>query len=246
MSDEVKIGRLAATVRNSAAASATASARHTFTGRSITANQDHALADSWAKCDSTEAFRGHDAFSRFKAEVAELKRVTGAILQCFRGRNLPLEDIPSSLQMGPPPSGHAGPGRYNVAGRPVLYLCDSVEGVLREVEDDGRATWIQQFSVNPTDLNLIDTRLSTDSAFANQVFWFAESSDTRIAGGKPTFSQFVAQFMAELCDGMLVRGVRGEKGLHYSNIVLFRPMDNWQTWLLKGSEPVRHRPSDQL
>jgi hypothetical protein len=125
-------------------------------------------------------------------------------------------------------------------------LCDSVDGVLREIENDGQATWIQEFAVNQAYLRVVDTRLSADLAFTNQVFWFAESCDSHVANGKPTFSQLIAQLVSELFDGMLVRGVRGTPGAHYSNIVVFRPLDAWRKLLVSGSSPVCHRPNHAL
>jgi hypothetical protein len=242
MSDNQKIGKLAGAARVSLSASATASASHTFTGRSIVANQEHALAASWQECSSVERFRKHEAHVRFRAALLSLTTINVPLLPCFRGRPFGLHESATAAQMGPPPSQSASGGRYNLPGQPVLYLCDSTDGVLRRIEDDGRATWVQEFAIDSSDLTIVDTRLSADLAFTNQVFWFAESSDSREAKDGPTFSQQIAQLVSAHFEGMLVRGVRGALGAHYSNVVLFRPLDNWQKWLLPGSCPVRRRP----
>ena len=81
------------------------------------------------------------------------------------------------------------------------YICAIDGRRVREIEDDGRATWVQEFAIDSSDLTIVDTRLSADLAFTNQVFWFAESSDSREEKDGPTFSQQIAQLVSAHFDG---------------------------------------------
>ena len=66
----------------------------------------------------------------------------------------------------------------------------------------------------------------------NHAFWWAEIANKE-DGTKFLFSQFVAGGVANLFDGMIVPGVRGDDSTRYDNIVIFRP-DRWRDWFRRG------------
>ena len=55
--------------------------------------------------------------------------------------------MPTSNDMGPPPADKVANERYNYDGQPVLYLCDSIEGVAREMKQDQKRVWFQGYTL---------------------------------------------------------------------------------------------------
>jgi RES domain len=239
MSDKPQIGNMSADLRGSSSVSATLGAISVPTGREISADAEHALAAAWSACTTHAELTNHNGCSRFRTAI-HAAPILSVAMDCFRGRVLDPGDVPSSSSMGPPPANRARAGRYNADGESVLYLSDSKDGVLRECPDDGRHLWIQEFSL-PVGTRIVDTSVSTDGKFVNQVFWFTELAEDHERMPGPTFSQFVAQIVAERSDGMLVRGVRGEPNLRYCNIVMFRPEADWALWVSASSAPTKVR-----
>ena len=151
-------------------------------------------------------------------------------LVLFRAR--PLDDsIDGWEQMGPPPVGRAPTGRYNRAGRSVLYLSTSEEGARLEVQ--GGRLCFQQYSIDSSRLRIADVASAQASNLLHAAFDLAESACVpgRTGPANYAFSQFLAR---RLCrygfDAFIVPGVRGNGTIRYQNLVLFHPEGKWRSW----------------
>jgi hypothetical protein len=147
--------------------------------------------------------------------------------------------------MGPPLPAKASAHRYNRAGAPVLYLCDSVGGVRRELGADVDELYIQRFSVPVNDLHVADLTAVELPEVIRGAFYTAELIGVmglRTPLETFAFSQALAEMIAGAgFDGMLVPGVRGEREARYTNLVVFH-FDNWRSWSLQAAgfrEPMR-------
>ena len=128
-------------------------------------------------------------------------------------------------------------GRYNAEGIPALYLCSSVNGVIRELgsPSPGYELWIQRFRVLP-ELRMADARELAIDSLAAAVFWLVESGRDR-ASPPPLLGQRLGQLIATKFDGLLVPGVRGEPNELYWNVVVFHPGDRWLQLVDESSQP---------
>jgi len=61
----------------------------------------------------------------------------------------------------------------------------------------------------------------------NQVFAKAEDCKTPEGSESYAFSQLVGELVSEQFDGMRIPGVRGTSGSRHSNVVVFRPHEEW-------------------
>ena len=144
----------------------------------------------------------------------------------FRGRFLC--NPPDSFQdFGPPPPDKARRGRYNTEGVPVLSLCSTVNGVVRELRtpSQGRKLWIQRFQLLPG-LRMADARALAKDSLAAAVFLLIEAGRER-SQERPQLGARVGQLIAAEYDGLIVPGVRGELKAQYWNAVIFRPEGRW-------------------
>lgn len=210
------------------------------TGRTMTPGPE---ISEWANAGSHNALLAHVTCAKFKEEIARIPHVTAMSLMCFRGRNPPFDgQIPTLKEMGPPDDDQANTGgRYNRAGESVFYLCDSEDGVRRELAGRQGPMWVQKYRINPSDYRIADIRANQTNAedFVNCVLFFAE-----LAGvdGYPgfEFSQTIAELVGTRFDGMMVPGVRGDNQCNYHNVVMFRAHAIWRTWLT-GTSPYQLR-----
>ena len=121
-----------------------------YTGRQVDVEKGYELAKQWLDtCETSREcpidFEAH--FLTSLASVVETKLVS----PLFRGRFF--RDPPTSpFEFGPPPATLTRQGRYNKTGEPVLYLCSSETGVLRElaIPTPGSSLWVQRFSFHRT------------------------------------------------------------------------------------------------
>lgn len=141
--------------------------------------------------------------------------------------------------MGPPPEPREN--RYNSRSQGALYLCDSEEGVRRELCPEGEGQLALQDYVLPLDsLRLADFAASGLSELLSAAFDMAESSlvPGRVGRGDFLFSQVLADLVRESrFQGMLVPGVRGDREHRYLNVVVFDPPagHDWPLWSRKES-----------
>jgi hypothetical protein len=149
---------------------------------------------------------------------------------------------PSVDRLGPPPEDQAcREGRYNCADESVLYLCSSELGVAREADIIcGRELHFLAYRLPLQDLRVADFAGAALDSLFNAVFEIAETFNVEERGPATySFSQFVAQVVAEAYDGMMVPGVRGDRTLRYANVVIFRPHPRWREWVDQEPRVVR-------
>lgn len=217
------------------------------TGRDIHESEWWAPVNGWAKLPTFEKMMRHELANRFRKYVEDKTPKTGDPLSVFRGRGIKDGTVPNSKQMGPPPTdGHVeDDGRYNKAGKAVLYLSSTDDGVRREQDawNVEGVPYVQEFVLPLDGLRIADFTDHGDD-FINTVFDNAERC--KVSGfdiNNYLFSQTVAEIVATKFDGMMVPGVRGDADSHYTNVVIFdphEPKDRWHGWLHE-SDP---RPLD--
>ena len=109
----------------------------------------------------------------------------------------------------------------------MLYLCDSDQGSVRELQGHGRRTgpiWLQPYRVPVRGLRIANVASLDTNNVVNQAFWHAE------LGTPYVFSQWLAEVIRPHFDGMIVRGTRGDRLFCYCNVVVFAH-ERWQDWL---------------
>ena len=207
---------------------ATISARFAGTGRTVTADKLFGSVDAWSRLPDP---RIGETCGQVRKALRSSDVVADPSIVGFRGRSFPgAGGAPTADCFGPPPASLARANRYNADGSPALYLCTVGAAVGRELSELP-SVWVQRFSVIVGSLRIADLRSpeSLENQLLTAVMWFAELAG---AEGHPSqvFSRFVASMVAEQYDGMLVSGVRGDASLLYSNLVIFRPGDEWRKW----------------
>jgi len=222
-------------IKSEAGLAATPTTIAGHTGREVRADQTYARAKKWAGVPSNQLLK-HPTASEFQDCVRCAMCIEGSILACYRGRRPEDGKLLSSDEMGPPPVGKpCAANRYNRRNESVLYLCDSKEGVVREL-GPGPGLHIQRYLLPLNQLRIADFARAGIDSLANAVFELAESCNVGEWGPKSYgFSQGVAEIVAEHFDGMRIPGVRGDRVLHYSNVVIFQPYPDWVHWLDRDS-----------
>jgi len=204
------------------------------TGRSVPASEGWSLAQEWSRLDSMEKLLSHIAAARLRAELASesMPRVAGGIRLCVRGR---VDDskITSWLNMGPQDPPVCG-GRYNSPGVIALYLCDSKNGVLRELDPKpGACVFLQEYEIPSQEVRLADCSSDDLTDFMEAVFFMAERCSSECPG-EPSdymFSQVVGQLVRETgFEGVLVPGTRGDGDFRYRNLGIFDKHERWRIW----------------
>jgi RES domain-containing protein len=211
------------------------------TGRTIPASADYDSAKEWADVGDIKTLLSHHGADRFRTNLLELFKSApaeaGDELTRFRGR-LDDPEIKCWRDMGPPPPGSNNGGRYNTPGVVALYLCDSLDGVLRELAPQpGTRLFLQTYRV-PTSLRIADFSSVHLTDFVKAVFDIAESCCVkgRTAPSSYDFSRVVGQLVREVgFEGMVVPGVRGAQSSQYRNVVAFDVRDEWQIWSRKDT-----------
>ena len=161
-------------------ATPTTSAGHT--GREVVGDQTFARAKEWAQLQGDELL-GHSIGEEFRDIVARTSCIDGTVLSCYRGRPAQGELIAQD-RMGPPRlEDPCPPGRYNRTNERVLYLCDTKEGVLREIASDG-GLCIQRYILPLSHLRIADFTWTDIDSLVNAVFEIAESCNVDERGPK--------------------------------------------------------------
>jgi len=236
----IKTAKLKCTTRSKTKAIWTATNGHT--GRTVRGNEGYTLAVSWSKKSNDGDLKSHPGHEEFTALIQETLIVTVHPLDLLRGR-CPEEAPTEPMQMGPPEYRSNNPdGRYNKENQAVLYLCDSEDGLKRERNNycsSGNPVYVQRYAI-PDGLRIADFTAIPDDHFVTAVFEKAE--ECNVSGRGPDnyiFSQHISAIVSEHFDGMIVPGVRGEPGAHYSNMILFQPHPDWRKWVDRSSFPYR-------
>jgi hypothetical protein len=244
MHDEprVKLGEVR--IEATADVSATLSVKEGHTGRTVICNAEYGLIRAWASLP-TEEIRQHPLADKLRAAVASARCVQGAGLVCYRGRRLQRDSHPSIELLGPPPEGWVCPeNRYNCVSETVLYLCSREPAVAREVTTEpDNDLYCLDYRLPLQDLRVADFTDAALDPLLNAVFEIAETFNVDGRGPATySFSQFVAQVVAGVFDGMMVPGVRGDRTLRYSNVVIFRPHPRWREWVVGEPRVLRPLP----
>ena len=204
------------------------------TGRVVCGGEAHTRAVVWSKQPTIHEMRTDPTFTDFVDLVKQSPLATE--LACIRGQYIETPP-PSRDRMGPLPADHAyfTSGRYSVRGCRVFYLASTEEGVRLELAAWVRPgeVWLQRFTI-PVTLRIADFSQTPEDHLLTSAFSIAEDCMLDEQGGLPTydFSNLLASVVAEHFDGMLVPGVRGQRGKQrYRNVVIFRYHDDWRDWL---------------
>lgn len=173
----------------------------TPTGRSIDIEGGYADAKKWL--ENYEVSQEENPELEHKL-LENLVSVAGAMYDAslFRGRFF-ITPPKSAEDFGPPPLHLAKRGRYNREGVQVLYLCSSVNGVMRELglPPAGQKLWIQRFRFLPH-LQLADGRELPMNSLAAAIFWLIESGRDR-ASQPPRLGERVGQILSSKYDGLI-------------------------------------------
>lgn len=218
--------------------------RHGHTGREVTGASAVSYARQWARLADRESMLGHPAADKFQQYLDSAKCLDCHRITLYRGQGIDEpESVPPSVErMGPLPS-HLFPreGRYHRAGKRALYLTSSEDGSRREMAawHTGGLPYFIRIDLPLTSLRIADFTDWPSDHFVTAVFEQAELCCLRERGGPEdyTFSQVIGELVSTHFDGMMVPGVRGEPGAHYSNVVLFQRLEEWSKWIATGSGP---------
>jgi hypothetical protein len=210
---------------------------HGHTGREVRGNEGYVLATEWAKLEARAELLNHPACEEFRRLAPSAPRVSDTALVFFRGKGFNT-DTPSAEQMGP----GCREGRYNRSGECMLYLSDSEEGVLCELNAwhvEG-IPYVMRYRLPLNKLNIADFTMIPDDHFMAAVFSKAEECNVGGRGSNSyIFSQLVADLVMAHFDGMRIPGVRGDRNFHYSNVVVSHPDPDWRNWLEQETTPYR-------
>jgi hypothetical protein len=200
------------------------------TGRVSTGDADGLLADQWSGQGSSLRLRYHRGAKRFRELLKRVALADGSALVCYRGRENDGR-VRGWEDMGPPHARRTrNGGRYNRPWRPVLYLCDSEEGVRREMSGN---LCFQEYRLPLDQLRIADLASPALHNFLRSAFDLAECAKVPGRAGPDSyrFGQLLASLVSRAgFDGMIVPGVHGDPNLLYRNIVLFRPRGRWKSW----------------
>jgi len=241
MQDEPRVKLGEARMEAAANMSATLSVKNGHTGRTVACTTEYGLIRKWASL-SREEIPQDPLADELRAAIANAQCVQGEELVCYRGRSLERGSRPSIEQLGPPPEGKPClENRHNRENESVLYLCSCEAAIPREVTtESGNELYCLVYRLPLQDLRVADFTELGLAPFVNGVLEIAESFNVEGRGPATySFSQFIAQLVAEAFDGMMVPGVRGDPSFRYSNIVVFRPHPQWREWVDQQPTVVR-------
>lgn len=205
------------------------------------------VAKEWA---SSADPLNHDAAKQFRDSLDDVPTLSGK-QKLYRFRPWPPSNedapqVPSSMDMGPPPNDEVkSGGRYNRARHAVLYLCTSELGCSLERkawkrQSDDRVIFIQEYELCGDGLKIADFTQLASVDLGTWVMFHAEDCkiNDRIVQNEHSysFSQAVAEIVfSHGFDGMKVAGTRGDRRNvgTYQNVVVFDPHKDrqWTSWL---------------
>lgn len=209
-------------------------------GRETRGSEWFGQVNSWAKLRSKDEMLESELALRFLQALSKVRRLESSCDGFFRGRTFPSGEHPKPCDMGPPMDDQVvRHGRYNAIGKAVLYLSDSVPGVqieFRNAVSEG-VLFVQRFELPLDVLHVADFRDNSED-FLDAVF---DNAERCAVGGFDAdtynFSQIIGELVSQRFDGMIVPGVRGRRGAHYSNVVVFKTHPAWPDWL-HNSNPI--------
>jgi len=152
----IKTAKIKCTTRSKTKATWNATNGHT--GRTVRGNEGYTLAISWSTKSNDGDLKSHPGHEKFTALIQEAPIVTILPIDWLRGR-CPEEAPTEPMQMGPPEHSSNNPyGRYNKVNQAVLYLCESEDGLKRELKNycsSGNPVYVQRYTI-PDGLRIAD------------------------------------------------------------------------------------------
>ena len=161
-------------------------------------------------------------------QLKKAKLLKGA-LDYYRGVSSDvILDIP---RMGPCPKDKFVPSkenRYNF-DFVAFYLAETELGVKRELKTPDGKVCILKYTIDFDELRVAD--LADDELrLVNELMFHCELCGEE---GYPTkkFSQHIGKYLSSLFDGVVVRGVRGDRKYRYNNLVWFNKLDRYKKYI---------------
>ena len=179
---------------------------------------------------------------RGRANIGNMALYRGISLESFEKHGL--------VRIGP--SSKPKNNRYSKEGEIALYLISESKFIAKELNLD---EWMEQhYKVNLPDIRIADiTQMNheldnsiglafhmSERGVTNSGYEIEKELNKR-GKSKHLYSQLLARFFKRRgWQGLLMPGVRGDKGANYSNLVLFMPLaQRWDEWTV-GDPYKRH------
>ncbi len=150
---------------------------------------------------------------------------------------------PKPHHFAPPKPAETKENRYNVEGRPVLYLSCTQQGVAYELRRDQQpinGLYCQEYVVELDSIRIADFSEPKLDNFIHMVFDRAEHG-RQIEGVNRedyVFSQIIANIVeSQGFSGMIIPGTCSTPSHQYKNIVIFNPEKFWRSWINDNKEP---------
>jgi hypothetical protein len=205
--------------------------RYGPTGRESIGDEEYELFQAWCQGDEDQLFSDKYFTKKILPELKMAKLLKGK-LNYYRGvLSDVIFDIP---RMGPCPKDKFVPSkenRYNF-DFVAFYLAETELGVMRELKElnpSYEKACILKYTINFDELRIAD--LAADGIMlVNELMFHCELCGKE---GYPTkkFSQHIGRYLSSLFDGVIVRGVRGDKNYHYKNLVWFNKLDRHKKYI---------------
>lgn len=195
---------------------------------------------NWLFLDSKEKILNAHECEIFIREVEELPLIREPNLSFYRGRKIVSEKkFPKSARdMGPPKNVNEIIGdRYNENGQIVLYCCDSIDGVKRELATREGTLFVQKYTIPLDTLKIVDLSQTSPELFISQVMLECERAGSKDCCDT-VFSQSISALLMQHFDGFITFGVRGDAKFNYRNLIVFNPGDRWKKWILEADQPL--------
>ena len=207
---------------------ATTTLRYEPTGRESTGDEEYKLFQSWYQGDEKRLFTDIYFTTKILPQLKDAKLLNG-VFDYYRGVSSDvILDIP---RMGPCPKDKFRPSeenRYNF-DFVAFYLAETELGVVKELGPLDGKVCILKYTMNFDELHVADLA-DYDLKLANELMFHCELSGEEGYRAK-TFSQHIGKYLSSLFDGVVVRGVRGDKNYHYKNLVWFNKLDHFKKYI---------------
>jgi hypothetical protein len=207
---------------------ATMTLRYEPTGRESIGNEEYALFQSWYQGDKKRLFKDKYFIKNLLPQMEKAKILTG-VADYYRG--VLSDGILSIPRMGPCPKDKFHPSkenRYNFDFA-AFYLAQTEIGVIKELKPPDGKVCILKYTIDFNKLRIAD--LTDDGLrLVNDLMFLCELCGEE---GYPSkeFSQSIGKYLSSLFDGVVVRGVRGDKNYHYNNLVWFNNLDHYPKYV---------------
>lgn len=202
--------------------------RYGPTNRESIGDEEYKLFQSWYQGKEERLFTDKYFAKKILPQLKKAKLLKGE-LDYYRGVSSDvILDIP---RMGPCPKDKFVPSkenRYNF-DFVAFYLAETELGVKRELKPPDGKICILKYTINFDELRIADFA-DDEHKLVNELMFHCELSGEEGYRSKD-FSQHVGKIVLSLFDGIIVRGVRGDKNYHYKNLVWFNKLDHHKKYI---------------